>query len=145
MAVLELHNGYPLWHYIPSMPAAIVFVVVFAITTLLNAWRMFKYRVWFAIPLFIGGICKFATGCTEDTFSLLTSYSRGSGLRWARPGPRQHWRAHAICYPVYPPLARARTLRRYAIHDPQPCNRRHKRSGTLAGPPSMAHKDLCLR
>ena len=58
MAKLELHNGYPLWHYVPSMPAATVFIILFSLATLGHSFRMFTYRVWFGIPMVVGGVCK---------------------------------------------------------------------------------------
>ncbi|UPK99877.1 hypothetical protein LCI18_010812 [Fusarium solani-melongenae] len=56
MPKLETHNGYPLWRYIPSLPAAIVFVVIFGILTIGHAWKMFRHRMWFCIPFVVGGI-----------------------------------------------------------------------------------------
>ncbi|KAM0283758.1 hypothetical protein ACHAQH_002347 [Verticillium albo-atrum] len=56
MAKLETYNGYPLWKYVPSLPAAIVFVVVFAILTLGHAFKMFRHRMWFCIPFVVGGV-----------------------------------------------------------------------------------------
>ncbi|CAH0045991.1 unnamed protein product [Clonostachys solani] len=55
MAVLETYNGYPLWRYIPSLPAAAVFVAVFVILTVAHAWKMIRYSMWFCIPFFVGG------------------------------------------------------------------------------------------
>ncbi|UKZ81596.1 hypothetical protein TrVFT333_009368 [Trichoderma virens FT-333] len=55
MPTLETHNGYPLWHYIPNRPAAIVFTSLFVITTAYQAFLMFKHRLWFCIPFLIGG------------------------------------------------------------------------------------------
>ncbi|KAJ4172641.1 hypothetical protein NW754_002843 [Fusarium falciforme] len=56
MPKLETHNGYPLWRYVPSLPAAIVFVVIFGILTIGHAWKMFRHRMWFCIPFVVGGI-----------------------------------------------------------------------------------------
>lgn len=50
MAQVELYNGYPLWHYVPSKVAAIIFMAAFALATLLHAWRMFRHWIWFGIP-----------------------------------------------------------------------------------------------
>ncbi|VUC25930.1 unnamed protein product [Clonostachys rosea] len=55
MAVLETYNGYPLWRYIPSLPAAAVFVAVFSILTVAHAWKMVRHSMWFCIPFFVGG------------------------------------------------------------------------------------------
>ncbi|CAK7212607.1 hypothetical protein SCUCBS95973_001521 [Sporothrix curviconia] len=56
MPTLETYNGYPLWHYIPNRPAAIVFAVLFVIATLYHVFAMFRHRLWFCIPFVIGGI-----------------------------------------------------------------------------------------
>ncbi|KAM5354686.1 hypothetical protein ACJ41O_001333 [Fusarium nematophilum] len=56
MPKLETHNGYPLWHYVPSLPAAIIFAIVFSILTIGHAWKMFRHRMWFCIPFVVGGV-----------------------------------------------------------------------------------------
>ena len=59
MPTLELYNGYPLWEYIPSRPAAIIFTILFTVVTVYHTYLMFRHRLWFCIPFIIGGICKF--------------------------------------------------------------------------------------
>ncbi|KAJ3536419.1 hypothetical protein NM208_g6727 [Fusarium decemcellulare] len=56
MPTLETYNGYPLWHYIPSLPAAGIFTGVFALLTLGHSFRMFRHRMWFCIPFVVGGV-----------------------------------------------------------------------------------------
>ncbi|KAH6673911.1 RTA1 like protein-domain-containing protein [Plectosphaerella plurivora] len=56
MPTLQTHNGYPLWRYIPSLPAAIVFAAVFGVLTIAHTWRMFRHRMWFCIPFVVGGL-----------------------------------------------------------------------------------------
>jgi hypothetical protein len=46
------------YRYHPSKTAAIVFVVVFAITTILHTYQVCKRRTWYFIPLIVGGICE---------------------------------------------------------------------------------------
>lgn len=58
MAGLESHNGYYLWHYVPNIAAAVIFIVVFAIVTGAHVWRMVQTRLWFCLPFVIGGVCK---------------------------------------------------------------------------------------
>lgn len=60
MPTLETYNGYPLWRYIPSLPAAIVFTILFSILTIGHTWRMVRHRLWFCIPFVVGGLCKLA-------------------------------------------------------------------------------------
>jgi hypothetical protein len=54
MAQLKSHNGYYLWNYLPSVAAAVIFILLFIVTAGLHGWRMFKTRTWFCIPFFIG-------------------------------------------------------------------------------------------
>ncbi|KAM0328815.1 hypothetical protein ACHAQA_005230 [Verticillium albo-atrum] len=56
MPTLETYKGYPLWKYIPSLPAAIVFAVLFSILTIGHAFKMFRHRLWFCIPFVVGGV-----------------------------------------------------------------------------------------
>ncbi|CAK7233497.1 hypothetical protein SBRCBS47491_008630 [Sporothrix bragantina] len=56
MPTLETHNGYALWHYIPNRPAAIIFVVLFAIATVYHGTALIRHRLWFCIPFVIGGV-----------------------------------------------------------------------------------------
>ncbi|KAK4235020.1 protein RTM1 [Achaetomium macrosporum] len=60
MAVLEPYkHGYYLWKYLPSVPAAALFCVVFLIGTSLLIWRIWKTRTWMATPFAIGGFMEF--------------------------------------------------------------------------------------
>ncbi|CAK7200204.1 hypothetical protein SEUCBS139899_002895 [Sporothrix eucalyptigena] len=56
MPTLETHNGYPLWHYIPNRPAAVVFMILFIIATVYHGVAMIRHRLWFCIPFVIGGL-----------------------------------------------------------------------------------------
>ena len=58
MPTLETYNGYPLWHYVPSLPAGIIFVIIFSILTAGHWWKIFRHRTWFCIAFGVGGICK---------------------------------------------------------------------------------------
>lgn len=51
-------SNFQYYYYSPSMPAAIIFVALFAITTALHLVQMFTTRTWFMIPFVIGGICE---------------------------------------------------------------------------------------
>ena len=60
MAKLEPYVGdYYLWEYIPSLPASIIFVLLFLAATLFHCWKAWKSRARFCIPFCIGGICTF--------------------------------------------------------------------------------------
>lgn len=43
------------YKYTPSMAGAIIFCILFIISTALHSWQMFRTRTWFMIPFVIGG------------------------------------------------------------------------------------------
>lgn len=45
------------YRFVPSKEANIVFVVLFAITTLLHVLQLWRTRTWYLIPLVVGGVC----------------------------------------------------------------------------------------
>jgi hypothetical protein len=49
---------YLLYHYSPSKVAAIVFIALFGITTILHIFQLSRKRTWYFIPFVIGGLCK---------------------------------------------------------------------------------------
>lgn len=52
---------FSLFKYHPSLAAAVIFIVLFAITTGLHGFQAAKRRTYYFIPLIIGGICKSPT------------------------------------------------------------------------------------
>ncbi|KFY36015.1 hypothetical protein V494_05392, partial [Pseudogymnoascus sp. VKM F-4513 (FW-928)] len=46
---------FKIYHYDPSMAAAIVFIVAFLISTTLHLYQLLRTRAWFMIPLVAGG------------------------------------------------------------------------------------------
>ena len=50
---------FELYRYTPSLPAAIVTVIVFAILTAVHVWRLYKARAFYFIAFTIGGVCEF--------------------------------------------------------------------------------------
>lgn len=59
MAKLEpLKSGYYLWNYVPSIAAAVIFILLFLAMTALIVWRMWKTKTWFNVPFAIGGFRK---------------------------------------------------------------------------------------
>lgn len=66
--VLPYKGGtYYLWHYVTSMPAAIIFLLLFIAAAASHSYRMFRFRQWFYIPFILGCICKLAQTPTSDT------------------------------------------------------------------------------
>ncbi|KAH9208139.1 RTA-like protein [Leptodontidium sp. 2 PMI_412] len=43
------------WTYEPSLPAAAIFTLIFAVLSIYHTFRLFKTRTWFCTPLVIGG------------------------------------------------------------------------------------------
>lgn len=43
--------------YTPSLAAAVIFIILFALTTALHAHQLSKIRAWYLIPIVIGGLC----------------------------------------------------------------------------------------
>jgi len=44
--------------YTPSLIAAIIVVITFAILTIIHLFKLIRTRTWFCVPLVIGGLCK---------------------------------------------------------------------------------------
>lgn len=59
MAQLQPYKGgYYLWLYVPSLAAAVIFLLCFLALTAAHCWRLWKTRAWFCIPFAVGGFCK---------------------------------------------------------------------------------------
>ncbi|GKZ18812.1 hypothetical protein AbraIFM66951_009515 [Aspergillus brasiliensis] len=57
MAKLEPYvPGFYLWSYMPSIPAAVIFLILFLGATGIHTFKLIRSRAWFNIPLAIGGI-----------------------------------------------------------------------------------------
>ncbi|KAK9368155.1 RTA1 like protein-domain-containing protein [Lipomyces kononenkoae] len=58
MVTLEPVDGTDIyiWKYLPSIPAAIIFIVLFTGVTSANCWRMVKTRLWFCSAFAVGGL-----------------------------------------------------------------------------------------
>jgi hypothetical protein len=73
------------YRYYPSNVAAIIFVIAFAVTSLLHVFQLFKKKTWYFIPLIIGGFCTSHIPSCHAIAQMLTTLSRNSGLPWPRP------------------------------------------------------------
>ena len=47
------------FRYDPSLPAAIIFIVAFTLTSTFHVYQMISTRTWYLIPLVIGGFCQY--------------------------------------------------------------------------------------
>ena len=56
---LDDPNAFVLYRYHPNSVAAVIFVVLFALSTALHIFQSFRRKAWFLIPLIIGGLCEF--------------------------------------------------------------------------------------
>lgn len=66
MAKLEPYIGdYYLWKYLPSVPAAVVFLVLFLVATVAISWRIWRNRTWFCTVFAVGGLCKNPLYCIQ--------------------------------------------------------------------------------
>ncbi|ENH71804.1 Protein RTM1 [Fusarium oxysporum f. sp. cubense race 1] len=54
------HADWSFYRYEPSIAAAVIFVVLFSITTTFHVFQMTKTRTWYMLTLCIGGICEIA-------------------------------------------------------------------------------------
>ncbi|KAH8595440.1 RTA1 like protein-domain-containing protein [Bisporella sp. PMI_857] len=43
------------YNYEPSIPAAVIFIIFFGISTAIHIWQMFRSKAWFLVPFVIGG------------------------------------------------------------------------------------------
>lgn len=50
--------GWKAYEYYPSMGAAVLFIILFAVVTFMHTFHLLRTRTWFFIPLVIGGYCK---------------------------------------------------------------------------------------
>ncbi|KAK4864379.1 hypothetical protein LT330_009906 [Penicillium expansum] len=57
MAELKPYRGgYYLWKYLPSIPAAVIFLVLFAAATTFHFWKLHRTKAWFCLAFSIGGL-----------------------------------------------------------------------------------------
>lgn len=55
----DAHDGFVFYYYEPSMAAAVIFVLLFGVSTIWHGVQMFMTRTWFMIPFLIGGLCQY--------------------------------------------------------------------------------------
>ncbi|KAE8373050.1 RTA1 like protein [Aspergillus bertholletiae] len=60
MAQLQpLKSGYYVWNYVPSVAAAIIFILLFLAITSFHFWKIYKTKVHVTLPFAIGGLFEF--------------------------------------------------------------------------------------
>lgn len=62
-------TGFQYYHYVPSKTAATISTLLFVVLTLVHFYQMCRTRVWFMVPLVIGGLCESPPkrGISRDT------------------------------------------------------------------------------
>lgn len=169
MAVLEPYDGdYYLWKYLPSIPAAAIFAILFALATIAHCWRVGTTRTWSAIPFCIGGLSKapiyLRDGSSPSTgpiylltwpsmlycFSVVANknfqpHSGGNRLRHPNHRPRCHGQSTALHYPDILDTARPGPVRRFDIHDAKGGYPQSPRRKILARQSTMALQTVCCR
>ncbi|KAB8077269.1 RTA1 like protein-domain-containing protein [Aspergillus leporis] len=55
MPTSESDGGFKLFHYDPSLAAAVIFIICFLATTIQHTYQLFRTRTWFFIPFLLGG------------------------------------------------------------------------------------------
>lgn len=51
-------SDFKLWYYKPSVPAAVIFAVIFIALTAHHSYLLVRRRTWFCIPFVVGGILE---------------------------------------------------------------------------------------
>lgn len=46
------------YRYDPSLAAAVIFTLLFALSTFFHLYQLLRTRTWYFIPFVIGGFCK---------------------------------------------------------------------------------------
>ena len=57
MAEKDPFANFKYYYYDPSMVAAIIFVVLFALTAFLHLFQMIRTKTWFFTAFVVGGFC----------------------------------------------------------------------------------------
>ncbi|EXL96622.1 RTA1 like protein-domain-containing protein [Fusarium oxysporum II5] len=56
--LLPYKGDFYLWSYVPSIPAAVIFIILFLVLSVAHTWKMIHNRLWFCIPFVIGGFLE---------------------------------------------------------------------------------------
>ncbi|KAH7219463.1 RTA1 like protein-domain-containing protein [Fusarium oxysporum] len=56
--LLPYKGDFYLWSYVPSIPAAVIFIILFLVLSAAHIWKMIHNRLWFCIPFVIGGFLE---------------------------------------------------------------------------------------
>jgi hypothetical protein len=60
MAVQTSEDVFEYYRYTPSIAAAVIFIVLFSITTTVHIYQLARTKTWSFLPLVLGGLCTFS-------------------------------------------------------------------------------------
>lgn len=147
---------YKLYRYTPNIVAAVIFLVVFAATTLYHIYQMIRARSWYFTPLVIGGICMFVfyflhlisisfqppAPSIQDHNLIQCANSRSCRIHLPNYGAFQH-RVHShLQHHHDSDLTRTGTLRRFDIHGSRTTDRRTRRRRPVTHPQEVDDQDF---
>lgn len=69
-----------IYGYNPSLPAAVIFIILFGASTAYHGYQLTKARCWYFIPFVIGGVRKSSILFRSTVNSILTSISPDLGI-----------------------------------------------------------------
>lgn len=109
--ILNMAEGFKLYHYNPSAGAAVAFAAVFGLTTVIHIWQLGRSRAWYFIPFLIGCFCESIHVLIFSSVMLTMSTCQLRRLdiwrdmlvpRKHRTGPQNHILHRVLCY-FWPP------------------------------------------
>ncbi|KAH7249266.1 RTA1 like protein-domain-containing protein [Fusarium solani] len=65
----DASGGFKLYHYDPTIPGAVIFMLLFLATTAFHFWQLIRPRCWFMLPLAIVEVVGYAARCKSGTQS----------------------------------------------------------------------------
>ena len=135
-----------LYHYNPSVVAAVIFIVLFACTTGLHTYQFIRTRTWIMIPLLIGGFSN--TKPPPYTFQtpLTEPYSGSHRLRLPhhqQPGGRPRLVPRPLHSASRRPADCAHPLYRYHLHDLGSHYPACRWLEVFHDSEALAHEDIC--
>ncbi|KAI1097465.1 RTA1-domain-containing protein [Jackrogersella minutella] len=63
--ILPYKGDYYLWKYVPNLPAAAIFAVLFGVATGFHLYRIIRTRLWFCLPFVVGGLMEIIGYCAR--------------------------------------------------------------------------------
>lgn len=98
MSDSEEYIDFQLYRYDPNLAAAVIFVVLFVLTTVCHLYQLIKSRSWYFIAFVLGGICEcfstwgsaFPMASFEYTVLIMMNYSPDNWIYSTGCGTFEH-------------------------------------------------------